>query len=48
VGPSEDQQFPIVKGKIEGGKITIEGSQQESVAAADFRRFSIGAAVGRL
>ena len=24
VGPSEDQQFPIVKGKIEGDKITIE------------------------
>ncbi|HKE23210.1 MAG TPA: hypothetical protein VKB88_12670 [Bryobacteraceae bacterium] len=24
VGPSEDQQFPIQKGKIEGDKITIE------------------------
>jgi hypothetical protein len=24
VGPSEDQQFPIVKGKIEGNKITLE------------------------
>jgi hypothetical protein len=24
VGPSEDQQFPIVKGKIEGDKITIK------------------------
>jgi hypothetical protein len=24
VGPSEDQQFPIVKGKVEGDKITIE------------------------
>lgn len=28
VGPDEDQQFPISKGKIEGDKITIEADHE--------------------
>ena len=28
VGPNEDQQFPIVKGKIESGKITLEADRE--------------------
>lgn len=28
VGPHEDQQFPIVKGKIDGQKITIEADHE--------------------
>jgi hypothetical protein len=30
VGPNEDQQFPIIKGKIDGEKITIEADHEGS------------------
>jgi hypothetical protein len=31
VGPSEEEQFPIEKGKIEGDKITMEASAKGSI-----------------
>ena len=35
VGPNEDQQFPIVKGKIEGDKITLEADHEGHTVKLD-------------
>ena len=35
VGPNEDEQYPIVKGKIEGNTITLEVEHQEHAIKFD-------------
>lgn len=35
IGPSEEEQLPIVVGKVEGDKVTIEVKREQSVVKVD-------------
>jgi hypothetical protein len=37
VGPNEDEQFPIQKGKIEGDKITLEVDHEGHMVKLDLK-----------